>query len=121
MGGVDTLDGTWSLSVIAVNAWRLRMKVKGLKEPFLDFLRELVIEMFSIHANPLQNTMSMIVSETSRYDKKEHWIKELDKRRHCKLCYDLDKKQKMVSYACDKCNVGLHIACFKKYHVKTNY
>jgi hypothetical protein len=29
---------TWSLSVAAVNAWRLRMKVSGKKEPYLNFL-----------------------------------------------------------------------------------
>jgi hypothetical protein len=43
---------TWSLSVAAVNAWRLRMKVSGKKEPFLDFLRELVIGMFAQHGTP---------------------------------------------------------------------
>ncbi len=40
---------TWSLSVSAVNAWRFRMKVTGKKEPYLDFLRELIIGMFSAH------------------------------------------------------------------------
>ena len=37
------------LSVCAVNAWRLKMKVSGEKEPYLEFLRELVIEMFIVH------------------------------------------------------------------------
>ena len=68
MGGVDLLDGsiklyypayrskkwwfpiyTWSLAASAVNAWRLRMKVTGDKEPYLDFLRELVLEMIPTH------------------------------------------------------------------------
>lgn len=40
---------TWSLSVSAVNSWRLRMRVTGKKEPFLNFLRELCIEMLSKH------------------------------------------------------------------------
>jgi hypothetical protein len=40
---------SWSLSVAAVNAWRLRMQVKGKREPFLDFMRELVVEMFAKH------------------------------------------------------------------------
>jgi hypothetical protein len=43
---------SWSLSVSAVNAWRLRMRITGKKEPYLDFVRELVIEMFSIHGTP---------------------------------------------------------------------
>jgi DNA excision repair protein ERCC-6 len=74
MGGVDLLDNmvavyrvpyrikkwwfpiyTWSLSVSAVNAWRMRMKVTGKKEPFLDFLRELVIDMFTTHGTPLSS------------------------------------------------------------------
>jgi hypothetical protein len=33
----------------AVNAWRLRMKVSGKKEPYLNFLRELVISIFTQH------------------------------------------------------------------------
>jgi hypothetical protein len=68
MGGVDLLDNmvacyrvghrikkwwfpfyTWSLNVSAVNAWRLRMKVTGKKDSFLDFLRELVIIMLETH------------------------------------------------------------------------
>jgi hypothetical protein len=39
-------------SVSAVNAWRMRMRTKGRKEPFLDFLRELCIEMLTIHGSP---------------------------------------------------------------------
>jgi hypothetical protein len=30
----------------------LRIRVKGVKEPFLDFLRELVIEMLTEHGTP---------------------------------------------------------------------
>jgi hypothetical protein len=40
---------SWSLSVSAVNAWRLRMSMRGTREPFLDFLRELCIAMFVEH------------------------------------------------------------------------
>lgn len=39
-------------SVSAVNAWRLRMRIKGTKQPFLDFLRELVVEMLTVHGKP---------------------------------------------------------------------
>ena len=68
MGGVDLLDNmvavyripfrkkkwwfslyTWSLSVYAVNGWRLRMKHTGKKEPFLDYDRELVICMKAVN------------------------------------------------------------------------
>jgi hypothetical protein len=62
MGGVDLLDSSvanyrvtwrkkkwwwalfaWSLSVQAVNAWRLRQRFTKTKEPYLKFLRELVV------------------------------------------------------------------------------
>jgi Transposase IS4 len=71
MGGVDLLDNmvavyrvafrmkkwwyalyTWSLSVSAVNAWRLRMRVRGTKEPYLVFLRELIVDMLMVHGTP---------------------------------------------------------------------
>ena len=34
----------WFLNAAAVNAWRLRQKLTGKKEPYLPFLQELVIE-----------------------------------------------------------------------------
>jgi hypothetical protein len=43
---------TWSLSVSAVNAWRLRIQLTGNKDHFMDFLRDLVIEMFVAHGKP---------------------------------------------------------------------
>ena len=43
---------SWSLSVSAVNAWRLRQTLTGRKEPFLDFLRELVIGLLTTHGSP---------------------------------------------------------------------
>ena len=62
MGGVDLMDSSvanyrvswrkkkwwwpifsWSLSVQAVNSWRLRQRFTRNKDPFLKFLRELVV------------------------------------------------------------------------------
>lgn len=88
MGGVDLMDNlvacyriayrikkwwfpfyTWSLSVRAVNAWRLRMRIRKIKEPFLDFLRELVLEMMTTHGKlPVRyRNMLILGSKTYRY------------------------------------------------------
>jgi len=142
MGGVDLFDAivacyripfrmkkwwfpfySWSLSVSAVNAWRLRMNIKNQKEPFLDFLRELVIEMMSTHGHPPIRRPSLPGPTQSdlRYDGLNHWIQFLEKaesgkhkRRNCKLCYETLKKELKCSYSCEKCNVALHIECFKE-------
>ena len=91
---------SWALSVSAVNGWRLRMKVTGKKEPFLDFLRELVIQMVATHGHPpMKITGSRVLNEI-RYDGLNHWIQEVEMgpkeklRKNCKLCYD-EKKPPM--------------------------
>ncbi len=94
MGGVDLLDAmvavyrvlyrihkwwfaiyTWSLSVSAVNAWRLRMHITGNKEPFMDFLRELVIEIFVVHGKPPSiSRRPSLAPPDGRFDGVNHWI-----------------------------------------------
>jgi hypothetical protein len=143
MGGVDLLDCmvscyrvsyrmkkwwypfyTWSLSVSAVNAWRLRMSVKGTKEPLLDFVRELVMEMLTVHGTPPLRRRSLNggdAGETLRYDGLNHWIVGVEedaagksKRRNCKHCYLKEKKELKTVTQCEKCKVPLHTACFKE-------
>ena len=141
MGGVDYLDNmvavyrvpfrvkkwwspfyTWSLSVSAVNAWRLRMRITEQKEPFLDFLRELVMEMVTTHGHPpLKRGPSIGIgsagqaADSLRFDGLNHWIGEQDgrNRRNCKLCYSLLKKEMKTPYICKKCSVSLHVTCFE--------
>lgn len=141
MGGVDLLDSqvavyrvpfrikkwyfpfwTWSLCVMATNAWRLRQKVKGRKEPYLDFLRELVIDLFCKHGStPVYRLQAPVPS--TRFDGLNHWLEPAKHpqtgkawRRNCKRCYDVMTLEKKSSYACEKCKVPLHIECFKAYH-----
>ncbi len=145
MGGVDLLDNmvavyrvpyrikkwwfpiyTWSLSVSAVNAWRMRMKVTGKKEPFLDFLRELVIDMFTTHGTPPQfRRRPSSVSPDIRLDGLNHWICGTEvgnggyaKRRNCKQCTKEGRKDNKTVFMCEKCAVPLHTNCFKKYHTE---
>ena len=144
MGGVDVLDGmvgcyrvpyrkkkwwfpiyTWSLSVHAVNAWKLRMRTKGKKEPYLDFIRELVVEMFETHGSADKALKVPVAprSESFRFDKYDHWPRstEEDKkgkpsRRNCKFCTLQGKQDQKAVFQCSKCRVPLHIHCFMPYH-----
>ena len=67
-------------SACTVNALHLRMKVTGEKESCLDFLRELVVHIFTRHsvgpahieAIPLTGNMKKGV----RFDGSNHWITE---------------------------------------------
>jgi hypothetical protein len=142
MGGVDLLDNLvacyrvlyrikkwwfpifiWSLSVCAVNGWRLRMKMTGQKEPFLNFLRELCIEMLSVHGSPpsLKRTSLSVIGD-ARYDQLGHWVANTEqdaagkfKRRNCKMCALLKKADFKTVYLCEKCQVPLHVpGCFKE-------
>ena len=40
---------SWSLSVQAVNAWRLKQRFTGKKEPYLKFLRDLIVCLLTQH------------------------------------------------------------------------
>jgi hypothetical protein len=95
MGGVDLMDNmvavyripfrikkwyfpiyTWSLSVSAVNTWRLRMRQTGHKEPYLNFLRELCIGMLTEHGTKPVRRRSVVGNDgETRFDNLGgHWI-----------------------------------------------
>lgn len=113
---------TWSLSVSAVNAWRLRMRVTGEREPYLDFLRELCISMLTEHGTaPTRKRLSNGPDTEARFDGKEHWVVNTEedaagkfKRRNCKHCALSGKHDMKTVYLCEKCKVPLHIFCFKE-------
>ena len=108
----------------AVNAWRLRQYAMDRKEPFLDFLRELVMEMFCKHGSPPSRKRSLDLN-VDRYDGQNHWIisfaGEKKDRKRCKLCFEKSKKECKVSYKCEKCDVFLHIECFKGGNILSNF
>jgi len=127
MGGVDLLDNmtavyrivyrikkwwfpiySWSLSVSAVNAWRLRMMVTGRKEPFLDFLRELVITMLRTHGKPpLAPGPKKLPLVGDRFDGINH-LPTSCTRRNCKQCHLEGKKERKTTTVCKKCDAPLH-------------
>jgi len=156
MGGVDLLDSnvaakrpkyrmkkwwfpfwTWCISVQATQAWRLRGLRTGKKEPYLDFLRELVIGMFSIHGTPPHTPRSLPLGiagplgDQVRYDGLNHIPVHVEegnnrnrhegpaKRKNCKFCAMTGRRSMKTVFMCEKCAVPLHIRegpgqnCFK--------
>ena len=115
---------SWYLSACSVNGWRLRMKVTGQKERYLDFLRELVVCMFTRHGTGPAHIEAMpltgALAKEVRFDGFNHRITstELDEqrtavRKSCKQCYLLEKRGMKASFKCEKCGVPLHALCFK--------
>ena len=106
----------WSLSASAVNAWRLRQAIRGEKEPYVDFMRELCIEMFEVHGSPPIRRYSVPVKDNNRYDGHNHLIVGIfdeggnAHRKNCKQCYSTSKKRLKTVYQCKKCAVH----CFKE-------
>lgn len=98
------------------------MQVTGVKEPFLDFVRELCVAMMSEHGSPpvRRNTHAVDPAEGARFDGLNHWMvgTELDaagknRRRKCRHCALQKKPDMKTVYLCEKCKVPLHVHCFK--------
>lgn len=138
MGGVDRMDEninmyrihirskkwywalfSWMLDACIHNAWQLQRKA-GSKRPQLDFRREIVLHYLnkynSIPKGPGRtSTSSSETASTSRFDKMEHYVTKIEKKRRCVGPY-CKTKSSAVRTACCKCNVGLCVDCFKDYH-----
>ena len=63
------------LTTSSMNAWRIRVQTTQRKEPYLEFLRELVIGMTAEHGcqSEKQHGRSMVIP-CMRGDGCEHWI-----------------------------------------------
>ena len=146
MGGVDLLDGAlagkrpkyrmkkwwfsfwpWCIGLQAVQGWKLRMKQKNKKEPYLSFLRELVIGMFHAHGKPPYVDRALVVHHDQvRYDGLNHLPVTNGAREdkpktaiqnNCRQNTLMGKRDNKTVFKCEKCNVPLHINlnlnCFK--------
>lgn len=133
MGGVDLLDKLVSLyririyskkwywriinnliSVACVNAWRLFLHTRKMQPkelPLLNFLREVSVCLLLSTPRPITGPRSQL-PEIVRFDGLNHWPMEKQAQKRCVHC------KKNTSYKCEKCNVNLHIGCFKSYHSK---
>ena len=78
--------------VSAVNAWRLRQAIRDEKEPYLDFLRQLVTEMFETYGAAPTRRTPLPVNDNTRFDKHNHLIVGIFEeggkahRKNCKQC-----------------------------------
>lgn len=132
MGGVDRADQNVSLYRVALrgkkwymplifhmldlaehNAWQLHRTQNGTMD-HLTFRRRVAMSIlegnqrkFSKRSRP-----SSLENADSRYDRIDHLIIQQEKQTRCRLCH------KKVSTKCEKCNVALHVICFKPYHVR---
>ncbi len=98
------------------------MQVTGKKEPYLNFLRELVIKMLTKHGkSPKKKCQVTLQHDKELSWEQHHWPVHSDLNKkgnfrmlNCKFCYSVHKKEKKTSYMCDKCGVALHVECMKE-------
>lgn len=132
MGGVDRLDENLSLYRTSIrgkkwyfslfiqcidmaiqNAWQLHRLCEGNMD-HLAFKRYIAKALLLgnkkttatfCKGRPRQNENQLI-----KYDRIEHWVIPQDKQTKCRHCH-----QKTTT-RCEKCDIGLHVKCFKDYH-----
>ena len=134
MGGVDLFDSNiahlrprirgkkwwWSPFVFALqscfhNAWLLyRMCQPGVT--YLQFQRMCCVALLQRYGTvPLQGHLRQgrpsAIAVCARYDRQDHWI--IDQKPTQTRCGHCHKK---TTTRCEKCNVGIHVHCFKEYH-----
>lgn len=133
MGGVDVFDQMFNnykirvrskkwwwplfsyiLSASAINAWRLYVSIKG-PLPLIGFLRSVASQLIRTHGVAgRRGRYSLIgsVKENARQDGRDHWPCDSDVAFGvCPVCRGRTKVR------CEKCDVALHVKCFKVYHV----
>lgn len=112
---------TWLIDACVVNAWNLQRKYRP-EVSQLEFRREIATYYCKHYGvipkgyggfptekkRPDKDTLST----TLRFDRTDHLVIPIDSRRRC--AGDFCKSS--VRTACQKCDVGLCIPCFKIYH-----
>lgn len=114
---------TWLIDVCVQNAWLLQRKHQPDLGQF-EFRREIAIY-YCKHfgkfpvgrghsATEKCRTDKNTLVTMLRFDDKGHYVIPLDKKRRCAG----DTCKSIVRTACQKCDVGLCLPCFKPYHTK---
>ena len=137
MGGVDRMDQNiskyrigirgkkWYFSLfsymvdVAVNnAWQLyRMHYKEKKMDLLGFHRSVVMYYLQRFGTPSHQGQSgrpqtSLQIEATRFDNHGHWVIPQEKQTRCAHCHT------KTTTRCEKCDRGLHVKCFKEYHIR---
>ena len=133
MGGVDRMDQNISNYRIAMrskkwyfclvsnmfdisinNAWRLQKICDENPMDLLHFRRYIARTYLPQYAKPphkgLRGRPQQTLSDI-RYDGNNHWVVPQVKQTRCAHCHA------KTTTRCEKCDIGLHVKCFKKYHI----
>lgn len=129
MGGVDRSDQNISLYRVGIrgkkwyfplishcidmaiqNSWHIHKKSGGTLDQ-LAFRRALAKTILMQNKKPYTYQIGRPIQNTLRYDRLDHYVIPQDRQTRCGECH-----QKTTT-RCQKCNVGLHVKCFVKYHL----
>lgn len=115
---------TWIFDVAIQNSWILYNKSHEKKISGLEFRREVAnvyLQKYKIlpkgpgrPSTAHGSTTDSRVSDEVRFDRIDHWVQSVEKKRRCayKTCKSTPRT------ICSKCNVGLCVQCFLLYHTK---
>ena len=76
--------------------------------------------MFTVHGSAPNKQNPLPVNNNSRFDFYNHIIVGIfdpagkPHRKNCKQCYSTTKQRLKTVYQCEKCDVPLHVHCFKE-------
>jgi hypothetical protein len=76
--------------------------------------------MFTVHGSAPNKRNPLPVDNNSRFDRFDHIIVGIfdpagkPHRKNCKQCYSTTKQRLKTVYQCEKCDVPLHVHCFKE-------
>nr|CAH7749921.1 unnamed protein product [Callosobruchus chinensis] len=95
------------------NVWPLH-RMQGGALDHLSFCRKIAIAILEGNQRKFAkgSRPSSLENADSRYNHRDNLIVTQKKQTRCRHCH------KKVSTKCEKCNVALHVACFKPYHVR---
>ena len=96
------------------NAWRLQKICDENLMDLLHFRRYIARTYLSQYAKPphkgLRGRPQQTLSDI-RYDGNNHWVVPQIKQTRCAHCHA------KTTTRCEKCDIGLHVKCFKEYHI----
>ncbi|XP_070762803.1 piggyBac transposable element-derived protein 3-like [Enoplosus armatus] len=107
---------SWALNSAMVNSWCYYRSWKSGERDLLSFQRLVAQTLLLRHGTKPSrqgrgSSMVVAITDATRFDDLNHWPCNTGSRyKRCKQC------DGRTSFACEKCNVPLHVECFKKYH-----
>lgn len=105
---------TYFLDQAINNAWQLHRICAGDNQlDLLNFRRRVArfyLESFGKHREPGQRGRQPHGIPQARFDGMNHWVIPQEKQTRCAQCHSKSTTR------CEKCDVGLHVKCFKVFH-----